>query len=166
MKNIFISRPTTINDDFESSYNLFHKFLTDNGHNLKRLGGGTYSKVAPLKAVINLIHECCGTIILGYPQYEFVHKAARSKKIQNEFRLVFPTPWNQIEGALAFAFETPVLVIAHDGIEGGVFDHGITGEAVIHLDISKPNWHTTEQFIQPFDEWSKDVMNFEARKIS
>lgn len=92
MKNIFISRPTTINDDFESSYTFFHNFLIDQGYTLKRLGGGTYSKAAPLKAVINLIHECCGTIILGYPQYEFIHKAARSKLyfIHLPLHIIFP----------------------------------------------------------------------------
>lgn len=46
------------------------------------------------------------------------HEAKRSNLLQNDWGYVFPTPWNQIEGALAYRTGTPVLVIAHPGVEG------------------------------------------------
>jgi hypothetical protein len=155
--NVFVSRPTVIGHEFESAYATFHAALVSEGYVLRRLGGGDYSKKAPLMAVIDLIRDCCGALILGYPQVEFQHFARRSEQFQNNFRCVYPTPWNQIEGAIAYACESPVLVIAHPGIDGGVFDHGITGESVLHIDMSEPGWFRKEQFVQPFSEWAAEV---------
>ncbi len=59
--------------------------------------------------------------------------------------------------ALAYACESPVLVIAHPGIDGGVFDHGITGEGVLHIDLAEPDWFRKAQFTQPFREWAAEV---------
>ena len=95
--------------------------------------------------------------MLGYPQVEFQHRARRNTQYQNDYRCVFPTPWNQIEGALAYAYGSPVLVIAHPGIEGGVFDHGITGEGILHIDLAEPDWYLKAEFTQPFKEWSAEV---------
>ena len=58
--NVFVSRPTVIGTEFESAYARFHDDLILKGFVLRRLGGGNYSKKAPLRAVIDLIHDCCG----------------------------------------------------------------------------------------------------------
>jgi hypothetical protein len=157
MINIFVSRPTVIETAFESAYSDFEKFLIGNSIRCRRLGGGDYSRKAPLKAVFQIIDECRGAIILGFPQVTMRHEVRRSMKTQNDWGYVFPTPWNQIEGALAYRAETPVLVIAHHGVEGGVFDHGVTGEGVIHLDLSSPDWFQSPQFEQPFFDWLTEV---------
>ena len=164
MHNIFLSRPTTIDAAFESAYVAFDLFLTSQSIRPRRLGESDYSRQAPLKAVFQIIDECCGAIILGYPQFSMRHEVRRSNKTQNDWGLVFPTPWNQIEGALAYRAETPVLVIAHHGVEGGVFDHGVTGEGVMHLDLGMPNWFSQPQFEQPFADWLADVTTCNAAK--
>ena len=155
--NVFLSRPTRVGSAFETPYQAFETYLTSCGFVLKRLGGGNFSKKAPLRAVIDLIADCAGAIILGYPQLEFSHEARRSTEVQNKVSYVLPTPWNQIEGALAYSSHKPILVIAHPGISGGVFDHGITGEGVLHLDLTEPAWFTKPQFVQPFEEWLNEV---------
>jgi hypothetical protein len=162
--NIFVSRPTVIGTEFETPYAALHDQLVSQGFVLRRLGGGDYSKKPPLRAVIDLIQECCGALILGYPQLEFQHSALRSTKFQNNFRSVYPTPWNQIEGALAYACESPVLIIPHPGIDGGVFDHGITGEGVLHLDLAEADWFRKAQFTQPFKEWAAEVGECSTRR--
>ena len=155
--NIFLSRPTKVGAPFESAYQQFDGFLTGQGFALKRLGGGNFSKKAPLRAVIDLIDGCTGAIILGYPQIEFSHEARRSAEVQNKVTYAMPTPWNQIEGALAYAGGKPILVVAHPGIAGGVFDHGITGEGVLHLDLGEAGWFQKPEFQQPFAEWLEEV---------
>jgi hypothetical protein len=157
--NIFISRPTKIGLGCEVIYEAFEKFLVSEGFKLRRLGGNDFSRKAPLRAVIGLIDKCGGALVLGYPQIEFYHETKKSTEMQNSVSYVFPTPWNQIEGALAYSRNSPVLVIAHPGISGGVFDHGITGEGVLHIDLSAPGWFQSEQFRQPFEEWAHDVRN-------
>lgn len=155
--NIFLSRPTKVGAAYEAVYRQFEQFLSTHDFTLKRLGGGSFSKKAPLRAVIDLINGSAGAIILGYPQLEFSHEVRRSAEVQNKVSTVIPTPWNQIEGALAYASEKPILVVAHPGISGGVFDHGITGEGVIHLDLDQAGWFEKPEFQQPFAEWLTEV---------
>lgn len=62
---------------------------------------------------------------------------------------------------LACASEKPILVVVHPGISGGVFDHGFTGEGVLHLDLSEAGWFERAEFQQPFAEWLAEV---EARR--
>ncbi len=132
---------------------------------LRRLGAGTdHSKKAPLRAVIDLVSECCGAIVLGYPQLEFHNETKRSDEVQDSFRHVFPTPWNHIEGALAYSANTPVLVVAHGNIKGGVFDHGITGEGVLHVDMLEKDWHLNPKFFKPFEEWLDEVKECKTRQ--
>lgn len=164
--NVFISRPTVIGKTFETQYSRFDDFLVSNGFALRRLGGGDYSKKPPLRAVIDLIGECCGAIVLGYPQLEFHNETRRSAAIQDSIRHVFPTPWNQIEGALAYSTNAPVLVVAHKGIKGGVFDHGITGEGVLHIDLDTKDWFKQPAFSQPYAEWLAEVKECQAVRTS
>lgn len=166
-KCIFLSRPTTIGDSFEAPYSQFHGFLEEEGYAIRRLGAGeAYSKKAPLMAVINLVQECCGAIILGYPQLELHHETRRNATVRDGFRYVFPTPWNQIEGALAYANGCPTLVVAHPGIDGGIFDHGITGEMVLHVDLAEEGWFMKPDFVYPFREWAQEVAACDASKSS
>jgi hypothetical protein len=143
---------------------LDHALLEEQGIIPRRLGKSDYSRKAPLQAVIDIIDNCCGAIVLGYPQIEFHQEVRRSTKVQNKIGYLFPTPWNQIEGALVFRARTPALIVAHTGIEGGVFDHGVTGESVLHADLSSPDWFAEPAFRQPFDEWRTAIES--SRKAS
>ena len=154
---IFVSRPTRVGDVFERAYGSFHDFLHREGFVARRLGQTDYSRKAPLQAVIDIIDQCCGAIVLGYPQMEFRHEVRRSTEVQDTTGYVFPTPWNQIEGALAYRARAPVLVVAHAGVSGGVFDHGVTGEGVLHVDLSQTDWFQQPVFSQPYAEWRDDV---------
>lgn len=156
-RHIFISRPTRVDSEFETAYATFHQFLEAEGLQPRRLGQSDYSRKAPLQAVMEIIDNCCGAIVLGYPQVQFLHEVRRSSEVQSKTGHVFPTPWNQIEGALAYRARAPVLVIAHAGVGGGVFDHGVTGECVLHLDLAAPNWHNEPAFRQPYVEWKADI---------
>ncbi len=157
--HIFISRPTIIGHDYEEAYSEFDKLLKSQGFLARRLGRTDYSKKAPIHAIIDIMEECYGAIILGYPQIEFLFETRRSAQTESTGH-VFPTPWNQIEGALAFRNRAPVLVVAHKGVSGGVFDYGITGEMVLTLDLSSNDWFQKDNFTQPFKEWVKEVKKF------
>jgi hypothetical protein len=157
--HVFVSRPTVIGPLFEAAYDVFHDFVSGHGFKLRRLGRSDYSRKAPLQAVMDIIDECCGAIVLGYPQLEFHHEVRRGSQVQNSVGYTFATPWNQIEGALAYRRRAPVIIAVQDGISGGVFDHGVTGEGVLHLDLSKPDWFQQDQFAQPYREWLTDVRN-------
>ena len=64
-----------------------------------------------------------------------------------------PTPWNHIEAALAFGQRIPVLIIAHKGVSGGVFDKGVTGQFVMVTDFTEIDWYDREEFQGVFRAW-------------
>lgn len=153
--NVFISRPTSLPKSFEAAYDEFHQFLQQDGIVPRRLGSTDYPFESPLQGVIDLMEQCGGAIILGYPQIEMYQHVRRNTKITIEPAMMFPTPWNQIEGALAFGIKLPVLVVAHPEVQGGIFDYGVTGKYVLSLDLSKRRWHETGSFQQLYSQWKQ-----------
>ena len=149
---IFLSRPTTLSGDYSTEADKFERFLNGHGFHPVRLGGSSYSTKAPLQAVIDLMKKCDGAIILGYPKQE-----VSAKGFGSDISITLPTPWNQIEGALSYALKKPALVVAHNGIGGGVFDYGITGEFVYKGDLTKTGWFKVAAFTGAFNDWKKRV---------
>jgi len=82
---------------------------------------------------------------------------SRAAKPQQQVLAVFPTPWNQIEATLAFKQRIPVLVIAHEGVSGGVFDYGVTGEYVHIAKLNRKDWHKEKHFQGVFQQWKKRI---------
>src|SRR5690606_6220135 len=104
-------------------YQSFHREIQESYDlRFRRLGDTDYSPEAPLQAIIELMGECKGAVVLGYPQIEIFHHIRNNVDVTQNPTLLFPTPWNQIEGSLAYGAKLPVMVIAHPGVGGGVFD--------------------------------------------
>ena len=159
--NIFISRPTKIAEEFEKQFTLFDKFLKRAGFNPVRLGANNYTLDAPLRGVIELMKTCQGAIIFGYPQYELnahISKGGRIIPDIKDIKFTMPTPWNQIEATLAYKDEIPVFIIAHNGVTGGVFDHGVTGEYVLNLNLKKNEWYKDQEFQGVFSAWKNKIL--------
>lgn len=154
---VFLSRPSIIAGDYETHYDAFIRFLTTRGYRLRRLGKHDYTMDAPLRGVMDLMKVCKAAIILGYPQYEVSSVIAKGGARQQGIEMILPTPWNQIEATLAFREAVPVLVIAHRGVSGGVFDHGVTGEYVLTVDLGRKDWHKSEEFRGVFLEWERRI---------
>lgn len=155
--DIFISRPTTIARRYEQHYESFKRYLSHKGYRLRRLGGDDYTMDASLKAVISLMKQCKGAIILGYPQYEVSSVVTKGGTAESSIGMMLPTPWNQIEATLAFQQKIPVLVVAQRNVTGGVFDYGVTGEYVLMSDLGKKNWFRSSEFQGVFNEWQKRI---------
>ncbi len=156
-KKIFISRPTVIGNAYEKPYKAFERFFKSEGFSPRRLGKSDYSLKAPLVSVMDLIDQCKGAIVLGYPQREVTYSLKKGGDTLNEHRIFLPTPWNQIEGTLAYKKKIPVLVIAQEGVEGGLFDYGVTGEFVHKTDLSNDKWFKSEEFLGIFQDWKKQI---------
>jgi len=140
---------------FESAYTRFERYMKRLGLFPCRLGGENYSLDAPLVGVIDLVKQCKGAVILGYPQYEFDASILIGGNRQQHISTRIPTPWNHIEATLAFQQRIPVLIIAHQGVVGGVFDQGVTGQYVVVTDIGQADWHKQREFHGVFNEWKE-----------
>ncbi len=154
---IFLSRPTEIASRFEAQCTSFQAYLSRKGYSVCRLGLDQYTLDAPLKGVMDLMKTCRAAIVLGYPQYEITAALSKAASPQQELSAVFPTPWNQIEATLAFRQRIPVLVVAHQGVSGGVFDYGVTGEHVHTTNLGVKDWYKKRDFQGIFQEWQKRI---------
>jgi hypothetical protein len=50
------------------------------------------------------------------------------------------------------------LVIAQKGVEGGLFDYGVTGEFVYKADLSSDRWFRNEKFLGIFQAWKNLIV--------
>jgi hypothetical protein len=92
---IFLSRPTSLSGSMVAEADRFERFLNGHGFHAMRLGGENYSTKAPLQAVIDLMSQCNGAIILGYPKQTICVSG-----FSGDFRAELSTPWNQMRAHL------------------------------------------------------------------
>jgi hypothetical protein len=131
---VFVSCPTSLSDDQEAKQKVIIDILEDLQIEPRALGRGDYPKDYPLKEVFIIARHCFGGVILGFEQL-YVEKSIRKRNTTEEKRvdgpLLMPTPWNHLEAGILFGLKLPLLIFKEPGIEGGVFDHGIT-DAFVH----------------------------------
>ncbi len=71
----------------------------------------------------------------------------------------FPTPWNHVEAGILFSFSLPLLVFKEDGIEGGVFDKGVSDVFVHRMPHPKDPSSVRKALTAVFQKWQAAVRN-------
>ncbi len=162
---VFLSVGSPSNQTQENFVKAVENYLTANELIPQTVGRTYYSSLQPLKAVEELLKECNGTIILALERAYLVEAIDRrdSPKQKNLNGLKLTTPWNQIEGAIAYANGLPLLVL----IEAGVKDDGLLEKGydwyVLEIDMSlMPD--KDPRFVGVIADWKKRVAQYAARK--
>jgi hypothetical protein len=91
------------------------------------VGRNVFTAEAPLKAVVKLMNECKGAIIIATERIYFssgIEKRGGSDETSlTETKLA--TSWNQIESAFAYARGLPLLIIVEKGVRAdGLLEKG------------------------------------------
>lgn len=162
MISIFLSRPNSVDADQQKTVDEINKLLTSRGLVMRTIGTTDFPNVAPMMAVEQVMRECSGAIILGFPQIHLltgILKPGTSQQINIKNKKI-PTQWNHIEGSMAFMLKLPMLIIKDEKIDGGIFDVGTTGHFLHTFDLSKQNWLCEQKFLQPFNDWHSEVIHF------
>jgi hypothetical protein len=155
-KSVFVSKPTVMTPAQEAAYKGICDLLEDRGYTARSLGSTDFSNSAPLRAILRIMDECDGAMVLGFRQVEVETGTSKpgTPSASRIEKCYFSTPWNQIEASLAYAREIPVMLIREKGISGGVFDFGVTEYFVHEVDLgAETDWLHKPQFRQPFNEW-------------
>jgi hypothetical protein len=99
-------------------------------------------------------------MVLGLTQLEVERGVARrhTPREQTIERQPFATPWNQLEGGIAFSLGLPLLIIREPGVSGGLFDVGSSDRFVHQAELSS-KWVESDSFLQPFRQWAEEVEN-------
>lgn len=125
--NVFVSVGGTATEQQESFVRAVEGRLQSEGLIPHAVGRNTFSADAPLKTVIELMDECSGTVVIALERMYFpagTEKRGGPKEVPlTEIKL--PTPWNQIEAAMAHSRGHPLLVIVESGIKSeGLLERG------------------------------------------
>ncbi|MCC8439539.1 hypothetical protein CRI85_04165 [Leuconostoc pseudomesenteroides] len=112
-----------------------------------------------VKKINDEIKKSDGAIIFGIPQIK-INDAMYKPKTPNESLIsdvCLSTPWNQIEAAIAYAHDIPMMIICDNGIQDGFFENSTSGNFVQRYNLKSSSWTENEQFLQIADEWLKKL---------
>jgi tetratricopeptide (TPR) repeat protein len=125
--NIFISAGTTANENQEKFVSAIESRLRSENLIPNTVGRNKFSADSPLKAVIELMDECYGTIIIALERTYFPTGTERrnGSKEKQLSEIKYCTSWNQIEAAMAYTKGRPILVIIEEGLKSeGLLEKG------------------------------------------
>jgi hypothetical protein len=126
-QHIFVSVGATATPEQEDFVRAVEDRLRSEGLTPHTVGRNTFSSDAPLKAVTQLLKTCTGTVVIALERSYFPAGVSKrggpNEAPLKEVRL--PTPWNQIEAAMAYSAGHPLLVIVQVGIlNEGLLEQG------------------------------------------
>jgi hypothetical protein len=124
---VFVSVGSTSNDRQEAFVRAVEDRLRSEGLEPHSVGRNTFSSDAPLKTITQLLKTCAGVVVIALERKYFPSgtekRGSSSEKPLPETCL--PTPWNQIEAAMAYTMGRPLLVIVEDGLRcEGLLERG------------------------------------------
>ena len=152
--HIFVSRPTWVSPEFEEGLNIFLMSLANLGLIPRTLGSTDYPSKTPLDEVLEIMGQCEGAIILGYPQ--LVMESGKVKGSDIDSSLSLPTEWNHIEAALAYSKSLPIMILHHTGVSRGVFDRGVMNAFVHEVDFTQASWCMVPGLNGAVKKWKED----------
>lgn len=122
------------------------------------IGRNKFSADSPLKSIKDLMDECSGILVIALERTYF-EKGLEKRGSTQEIQLSttkFATPWNQIESAMAYAKNLPILVIVEEGVRAeGLLEKGYDW----YVMTAKPNQSSllTAEFNGVLASWKSKV---------
>ncbi len=120
----------------------------------------------PLRLVMSLMDRCGAAVIIALERLA-IDEGREWRGAAHERAIAgasLPTPWNQIEGALAYAKALPVLVLKENGVRAeGLLEAG--WQRYIHSAALAPDFLEEPAFRDVYGRWLRDVRH-RARRAS
>lgn len=161
---VFVSCPTNLNSEQDLKREVILKVLEELNLEPRSLGRSDYTKNCPLKEVYVIAKHCSGGMILGFEQI-IVQKGVKNRGIEKKEKIIngksnflIPTPWNQLEAGLLYGPKLPLLIFKEEGIEGGIFDTGISDVYIHNMPPSYPSAQKSEEIKQVIQQWYAEVI--------
>lgn len=137
------------------------------GENLipNTIGRNKFSADSPLKSIKDLMDECSGILVIALERTYFENGIEKRGSANETLLSVtkFATPWNQIESAMAYAKNLPILVIVEEGIRAeGLLEKGYDW----YVMTVKPNQSSllTAEFNGVLSSWKSKVEKLNLSK--
>lgn len=140
--------------------------ITSAGLSPRQMEKNEWSSEQPLRAIRRVIAECHGAVIVAFTRYEFSQGIEKGK--DNSTILLgethFPTVWNQIEAALAYSRDIPLLIICEHGLKDDGLLEGKYDWKVFWTDF-QPADLNSERFLGFVQSWKKLVDEHAATTV-
>lgn len=163
---VFVSAGTPANDSQRTFRDTIMKAVEITGLSPRFMTERDFDYKNPLRAVRRLMEDCSGAVVIAYRRYRFTSgEELRKDGVHSIQEVSFPTPWNQIEAAMAYERGIPLLIIAETGLCQHAFLE-TTGEVrPFWADPDKPI-SDSEGFLGYLQSWKRDVEEFAAKRGS
>lgn len=163
--DVFVSAGRASTEKQEAFIKAIEELIRNEGVSPRAVGRTDFSSKQPLKFIQELLQKCEGTVIIAFERIfvadgEEKRGSPSSKPIRQE---ILPTVWNQIEAAMAYVLQQPLLIIVEETARTeGLLEAGYDWY-VLRVAIDPSSIYTPE-FRGVFNDWIKRVNQYHAEK--
>lgn len=158
---IFVSTPSKLNDRQKAVFDTISQAMDE-----ARLHPCTVRSNLPLKSPLEDVHKlaqrCAGGMVLGFRQAateKMTRWAGSAFERRDRATTYHPSPWNQLEAGILYSLGLPMLVLAEEGISGGIFDSSAAGHVVHAFTADGFDATEAERIRRLILDWSRDVVD-------
>ncbi len=149
---IFISKSNALSLEQETRYENLLEILQERGK-IETLERTEYQPFGALSTISTQIKGCSGLVIIGFEQLKI--KDGDFRSLTNEHKelcdISLATPWNHIEAGMAAMMGIPILILADNGINDGIFEDVLDDSLLFRTTFSKQI--ETKELRKKIDEW-------------
>ena len=161
--HIFVSVGGTATERQENFVRAIEQRLQSEGLIPHTVGRNTFDYVSPLATVMSLMETCSGVVVIAFERLYFPagyeKRGGKNETPLSEIKL--PTCWNQIEAAMAYCRNLPLLVMVERGIKReGLLDQG-NGWYIQWVDVD-PAALSTPEFNGVLAGWKQKVSKMKS----
>lgn len=167
LRPVFVSCGTTYTPEQEQFVVCIEAHLRSHGCQPQTVGRNVYSVRQPVEAARELIAKCDGAVVIAFERMRILAALDKpdSDSQQELAQEAHPTIWNQMEAAMAYAQNVPLLIL----VERGLRRQGMLSDRLewmaIETDLS-PSLIQGDAFQQIFKEWISLVGSRSGRSRS
>jgi len=161
---VFLSIGQIANDQQETFVRSIEDRLRAEGLVPQTVGRNVFSTDRPLVAVKECMDSCSGVAVIALERRYFPSGVERrgGPKQSNLSDIKLATPWNQIEAAMAYDREIPLMVIVEEGVtEEGLLERG--NDWYVQTVKAEPSALNSVEFNGVLASWKDKV---QRRKLS
>jgi hypothetical protein len=163
--DVFLSVGHALTPEQEAFVDAVGVLLRSHGLAPRTVGRTDFADRQPLKRVAQVLMGCSGTIVVAL---ERIHIREGSELLPSSVPgslsdISLPTVWNQIEAAMAYCMDQPLLAIVQTGLRTeGLLEEGYDWY-VKWLDLS-PRSLDEAGFLNTFSAWKGNVIKYHAQR--
>ena len=153
---IFLSVGATYNNQQEAFVSAFETFLGQNGCERRTVGRGSYFSSQPINSAKDLMKEVDAVVVIAFTR-QIIQNALDKPDSDDQKEIVnekHPTIWNQMEAAMAFGLDLPLLMIIESGLKQEAMLKDRLEYRALITDLN-PDFFISEEFKGIFLDWKK-----------